>query len=129
MSTPAAILEAVIGVAIQIHRELGPGLLESAHQRIVRDELGAMGLAVETEVNVPVVYREREYANSFRADLVVERSVVVEVKSTERIARVHSRRLLTYRRCLNLRHGLLLNFGMARAIDGIDRIVNYRIRP
>lgn len=126
MHSPEQILQEAIHIAIQIHRELGPGLLESAYQRIVADQLRENGHTVEIEKSIPVVYGGREYSNSFRADLLVDGIVVVEIKSTERPARIHSSQVLTYLRCLNLRHGLLLNFGMERAIDGVDRILNYR---
>lgn len=126
MTKAERIVEAAIGIAIAVHRDLGPGLLESAYQRIVRDELVAAGFDVHVEVNVPLKYKGRNYANSFRVDLLIDRQVVVEIKSTERPAKVHSSQVLTYLRCLGLRHGLLLNFGMERAIEGIDRVINYR---
>lgn len=129
MLDPEKLIETVIGYAIDIHRTLGPGLLESAYQRILRDEIALNGLSVDVERSVPVRYKDREYLHSFRADLVVERRLIIEVKCTERAAEVHKAQLLTYLRCLEIRHGLLLNFGMTRAVDGIYRVSNFRAPP
>jgi GxxExxY protein len=127
LSCEDVIIDAAIRIAIEVHRELGPGMLESAYQRIIRDELRDVGFVLETERRVPVTYKGRQYDHSFRADMVVNGLVVIEVKATERPAKVHTSQLLTYLRGLGLRHGLLLNFGMERAIDGVHRITNYRV--
>lgn len=120
------ITRAVIGIAVDIHRQLGPGLMESAYHGILREELKSQGLLVESQRLVPVCFNGRTYEHGFRLDLLVEGKVIVEVKSTERPAPVHARQLLTYLRCLDLRVGLVVNLGMARAVDGILRVVNYR---
>jgi GxxExxY protein len=127
MPTSTQLIEIVKGIAFDVHRELGPGLLESAYERIFIDELRDRGVPVESQLRFPLVYKGREITPGFRVDLLLDRRLVVEFKSTERPAVVHSKQLLTYLRCLQLRHGLLVNMGMERALDGIDRVVNFRI--
>lgn len=114
----------IVDAAIEIHRSLGPGLLESAYEEILVVELEQRGLSVERQVAVPFVWKGHSIPLAFRVDLIVERRILVELKSTERAAPVHSRQLLTYLRVLNMRYGLLLNFGNNRMVDGIDRVVN-----
>jgi iron complex transport system substrate-binding protein len=126
MASEDDITRAVIGIAVAIHRELGPGLLESAYHGILRDELRAQGFPVDSQRPVPVRFNGRVYEQGFRLDLLVDERVIIEVKSSERPAPVHARQLLTYLRCLDLRVGLVVNLGMARAIDGIVRVVNHR---
>jgi iron complex transport system substrate-binding protein len=126
MMTEDDITRAVIGIAVEIHRQLGPGLLESAYQGILVEELKSQGFPLESQRLVPVRFNGRVYEHGFRLDLLVDSRVVIEVKSTERPAPVHARQLLTYLRCLDLRVGLVVNLGMTRAIDGIVRVVNNR---
>jgi GxxExxY protein len=127
MRSAETIINHAITIAIDIHRELGPGLLESSYQGILRDELQATGLTVSSEVLVPVRYKDREYSHGFRADLLVDSMVLIEIKSTERPSSLHARQLLTYLRCFPLRYGLLINMGLERAIDGILPVTNYRV--
>lgn len=127
MHATEEIIEAAIRTSVDIHRALGPGLLESAYQRILRDELVSLGYAVDVEPSIKVRYKEREYLHSFRPDLLIDRRLVIELKCTEKFAEVHKRQLLTYLRCLEIRNGLLINFGMERAVDGIYRLTNYRV--
>jgi GxxExxY protein len=114
----------IIDTALAIHRRLGPGLLESVYQRVLAHELRKRGLSVETEVPIPVVWDDVKLEVGFRADLVVEGSVVVELKSLEAVARVHKKVLLTYLRLADKRVGLLINFGAEWLKDGIFRVVN-----
>jgi GxxExxY protein len=114
----------IVDAAVSVHTKLGPGLLESVYARILAHELGKRGLSVESEVPVPVVYDGLKFEEGFRADLIVENSIVVELKSVETLAPVHSKQLLTYLKLLNFRLGLLLNFGAPLLKDGIKRIAN-----
>ena len=114
----------IVDVAIDIHRRLGSGLLESAYLAILAHELTKRGLHVEKEVPIPVEWDGLKIEIGFRADLIVERLVVVELKSVEAIAPVHKKQLLTYLRLTKLRVGLLLNFGAVLMKDGIYRVVN-----
>lgn len=114
----------IVDAAIHVHSRLGPGLLESVYESTLAYELHKRGLSVERQVPVPVVYDELRFEEGFRADLIVEKAVVVELKSVETLAPVHSKQLLTYLKLLNCRLGLLLNFGAPLLKDGIKRIAN-----
>ena len=115
---------AVVDCAMRIHQKLGPGLLESVYQRILAYELRKTGLAVETEVPVPVEWDGHVIDESFRADLIVAGKVLVELKSVERVKPVHKKQTLTYLKLSNLQVGLLINFGAPLLKEGIHRIVN-----
>ena len=114
----------VVDVALDIHRRLGPGLLESVYQLVLGHELEKRGLHVLKEVAVPVEWDNVRIETGFRADLIVEGLVLVELKSVESIAPVHKKQLLTYLKLTRIQLGLLLNFGAALMKDGIHRIVN-----
>jgi iron complex transport system substrate-binding protein len=114
----------IVDAAIHIHMKLGPGLLESVYTRLLAYELEKRGLMAEREVPVPVVYDDIRFEEGFRADLIVEKSVIVELKSVETLAPVHSKQLLTYLRLMDYRLGLLINFGAPLLKDGIKRIAN-----
>jgi GxxExxY protein len=114
----------IIDVGMHIHRTLGPGLLESVYEAIMIYELRKRGLSVEKQVPVPVNWEEVHLEIGFRADLIVEGLVIVELKSVEKIASVHKKQLLTYLRLTNLRLGLVLNFGEELMKNGIARVVN-----
>lgn len=114
----------IIEVAIQIHRALGPGLLESVYQSIMAHELRKRGLLVSLEVPIPVVWEGFKQDVGFRADLIVEGGVVVEVKSLDAVHPVHRKILLTYLRVSDRRVGLLINFGEELLKNGIYRVVN-----
>lgn len=116
--------KAVVDAAVQIHRELGPGLLESVYAVVLAKELEHRGLRVEREVSVPIRYRDMQFNEGFRADLIVEQRVILELKSLEQVGKVHAKQLLTYLKLTNLRLGFLLNFGAILMKDGIQRIVN-----
>ena len=114
----------VIGAAIAIHRKLGPGLLESAYEACLAYELGKSGLRVERQKPVPLVYEEVRLDCGFRADLVVEGKLVVELKCKEILHPVDEAQLLSYLRLLNIPVGLLISFHVAVLKDGIKRMVN-----
>ena len=113
-----------VDVAIKLHRELGPGLLESVYQKVMAYELRKRGLRCEEEVPLPVVWESVKLNVGFRVDLFVERKLVIELKSIERIAPVHKKTLLTYLRLANCRLGLLMNFGEELMKSGISRVAN-----
>ncbi len=114
----------VVDVAFQIHTRLGPGLLESVYRAVMKHELAKRGLWVQDEEPVPVVWDDLKLEVGFRADLIVERKLVIELKSVEKIAPVHKKQLLTYLRLTNCRLGLLINFTTVLIKDGISRVVN-----
>ena len=114
----------VIGAAIKVHRKLGPGLLESAYEACLAYELEKLGLHVQRQKAVPLVYEKVKLECGFRADLVVEGRVVVEVKCKEAIHPVDYAQLLSHLRLLDLQVGLLINFHVILLKDGIKRIVN-----
>ncbi len=119
-----ALSERVIGCAIEVHRHLGPGLLESAYEDCLCFELGAAGLVFRRQVELPVVYKGMPLAASYRLDILIANRLVVEVKSVERILAVHEAQLLTYLRLSGHRAGLLLNFNHAVLKEGIRRVAN-----
>jgi GxxExxY protein len=124
------ITSVIIDVAIQIHRTLGPGLLESVYQSIMAHELRKRGLLVSLEVPIPVLWDGLKQDVGFRADLIVEGGVVVEIKSLDAVHPVHRKILLTYLRVSNRRVGLLINFGEELLKNGIFRVVNqFREEP
>ena len=110
--------------AVQIHRELGPGLLETVYEIVLAKELERRGLKIKRQVSVPIVYRDIRFDEGFRADIIVEDKVILELKSLYQIAKVHSKQVLTYLRLTGLRLGFLLNFGSPLMKDGISRVVN-----
>jgi len=119
-----ALSERVIGCAIEVHRHLGPGLLESAYEDCLCFELGAAGVTFRRQVELPVVYKGMPLAAAYRLDILVADRLVVEVKSVERLLAVHEAQLLTYLRLSGHRAGLLLNFNHAVLKEGIRRVVN-----
>jgi len=119
-----ALSKHIVDAAYQIHVRLGPGLLESVYVRILKYELEKRGLHVEKEVGVSFTYDGLTFDEGFRADLIVNRKVIVEIKSVEHTHPVHKKQLLTYLKLTNLKLGLLVNFGAATVKEGITRIVN-----
>ncbi len=119
-----AISSAVIGEAIKIHRELGPGLLESVYEAVLAGSLERSGYQVSRQVPVGIVYDEMRFDVAFRVDLFVEDCLVVEIKSVERLGKVHAKQLLTYLRLMKQPVGLLLNFSGETMKEGIRRLVN-----
>ena len=114
----------IVDAAFQIHAKLGPGLLESVYEAVLTRALSDLGLHVERQRIVPIRYEGLYFEEGFRADLIVERCVIVELKSVEHLALVHSKQLLTYLRLLDFRVGLLINFGAPLFKEGVKRIVN-----
>lgn len=119
-----ALTRAVVDCGYHIHRDLGPGLLESAYEALLAGALRQAGYAVERQVAVTMNYRGVVVDNAFKIDLLVERSLIVELKSIDRLAPVHGKQVLTYLRLMNLPLGLLMNFGQATFKDGLRRIAN-----
>ena len=114
----------IVDAAYQVHKALGPGLLESAYTAIFVFELRARGLHFLQEHPVPIVYKGIHLDQGFRVDLIVESKVIIEIKSVQAIAPVHYKQLLTYLKLADKRLGLLINFNVALIKDGITRIVN-----
>lgn len=114
----------IIGAAIEVHKQLGPGLLESAYEICLAFELKEMGLEVKQQVALPVVYKDVKLDAGYRIDLIVENKVIVEIKSVESLADIHTAQLLTYLKLKEIKLGLLINFNSVKAIDGVKRIVN-----
>lgn len=115
---------AIVDAAVRIHRTLGPGLLESLYECLLACELRRRGLRAERQRLISFSYDGIDVEDAFRADLFVEGRVIVEVKSLEHLAPVHTKQLLTYLRLMDLRVGLLLNFGAETMKDGLKRVVN-----
>ncbi len=114
----------VVDCAVALHRDLGPGLLETVYEVTLARALERRGLDVERQVAVPIEYEGERFAEGFRADLVVEGKVLLELKSVERVTPAHKKQLLTYLRLTGLKLGYLLNFGEALMRDGITRTIN-----
>jgi GxxExxY protein len=112
----------VIGACIRVHRELGPGLLESAYERCLAHELSKEGLAFEQQRAVPVQYRGVELECGYRLDFVVERELVVEIKAVDRLLPVHEAQVLTYLKLTKIRCGLLINFNAETLKQGLRRL-------
>ena len=106
---------------------MGPGLLESVYQELYVYKLKERELAVETEVNLPVMFEGKQFSSSFRIDILIEKKVVVELKSVEILLPVHKKQVLTYLKLSNLRLGLLINYGAPYIKDGIERIINGKL--
>lgn len=122
--TENEIAKIIVDKCFKIHKELGPGLLESVYEAILYFELVKAGLEVDRQVAIPLEWETERMDQGFRADLIVEKSVVVELKSVEAISPVHQKITLTYLRLTKLKLALLVNFNVALIKDGIQRIVN-----
>lgn len=118
------ISKAIIGCAIEVHKLLGPGLLESAYEECLYYELRQAGLKVEKQKPLPVIYKEVRLEAGYRIDLLVENKVVIEIKSVEVLNDVHTAQVLTYLKLSECKLGLLINFNSARLASGIKRLVN-----
>ncbi|MFN3388375.1 MAG: GxxExxY protein [Allosphingosinicella sp.] len=115
-----------IDCGFRVHEDIGPGLLETAYEAFLAASLTERGLRVEVQQPVPVTYRGVTIREAFRADILVERALVIEVKSVERLAPVHAKQLLTYLRLMDLPLGLLMNFGADLFRNGLKRVINDR---
>lgn len=122
--TENAIAKQIVDAAFHIHTTLGPGLLESVYHAVLAYELSQRGLRTVSQQPIPVVYGTIRIDTGFRADLIVENLVIVEIKSVEVVAPVHQKQLLTYLRLADKRLGLLINFNSVLIMDGISRVVN-----
>jgi GxxExxY protein len=115
--------ERVIGLAVEVHEQLGPGLLESVYEECLAFELAGAGLSFQRQLAIPIVYRDTVLEAGFRADIVIADELIVEIKSIEAIQRVHEAQLLTYLRLSKRKVGLLMNFNVLRLKDGLRRFV------
>ena len=122
--TENEISKIIVDVAFKLHTRLGPGLLESVYEEIMFFELNKGGLMVERQKPIPVFWDDMKMDIGFRADLIIEKKVIIEIKSVEIIAPVHPKQLLTYLKITGIKLGLLINFNEALIKDGITRIVN-----
>lgn len=114
----------VIGAAIELHKNLGPGLLESVYENALAYDLREAGLEVKQQIPMPLIYKEVKMDNGYRLDLLIENKVIIEIKSVESFAPVHFSQTLTYLKLSNMKLGLLINFNTDKLKDGIHRIVN-----
>jgi GxxExxY protein len=114
---------AILGCAIEVHRALGPGLLENAYRQCLVHSLKKRGLHVDQEVPISICFDGQAIEGAFRADLIVDQSVVLELKSVESLLPIHDAQLLTYLKFLNMRVGLLMNFNVPRLMSGVHRFV------
>lgn len=114
----------VVDAAIKVHSALGPGLLESVYETILASELQNRGLRIERQVSVPIIYNNIKFEEGFRADIIIENKVILELKSVEQLSKVHHKQLFTYLKLREIKLGYLLNFGASLMKDGIKRIVN-----
>jgi GxxExxY protein len=114
----------VLAAGITVHRELGPGLLETVYEVILARELSDLGLKVERQVRIPIIYKGIRFDEGFRADIIVEEKVLLELKSVEWTLSAHKKQVQTYLRLTGLKLGYLLNFGEAVLKSGITRCVN-----
>lgn len=121
------ITEAILGGAIDVHRHLGPGLLESTYETCLVYELKLRGLFVEKQKELPVVYRDVHIDCGYRIDLLVEDTVVVELKAVEQLHPIHEAQLLSYLKLSGCPVGLLINFNVRRLVDGVKRLVHGKL--
>lgn len=118
----------IVDSAVQLHRDLGPGLLETVYEVILAKAIEARGLIVERQVRIPIQYRGIKFEEGFRADLIVDKKVIVELKSVESVSKAHKKQVLTYLKLTGLKLGYLLNFGEELMKEGISRIINGEIK-
>lgn len=116
--------EKIIGAAIEVHKALGPGLLESAYQECLLFELKSLGLEVKKEVSLPIIYKTIKLDHGYRIDLLVENEIVLELKTVESFTHVHSAQILTYMKLGNYPLGLLINFQTKLLKNGLKRFIN-----
>ena len=114
----------IIGCAMEVYKQLGPGLLESIYEQALRHELQLNDIPVESQVEVNVNYKGRNITDNLRLDLLVDNRVIVELKSVEELKPVHHKQLLTYLRLMDKKIGLLINFNTDNLMDGIKRVIN-----
>ncbi|NLN95047.1 MAG: GxxExxY protein [Bacteroidales bacterium] len=115
------ITEKIIGCAIEVHKQLGPGLLESAYEECLFYELKNAGLEVKKQLALPLIYKEIKLDAGYRIDLLIENKVIVEIKSVDVLAEIHKAQLMTYMKLANIKVGLLMNFNVTKLKEGIIR--------
>ena len=118
-----SISDKIIGAAIEVHKELGPGLLESVYEACLYHELKKQGVSVDCQVDLPIIYKGEITNKTYRIDMLVENCVIVELKSVDTINPIHDAQLLTYMKLLNINLGLLINFNVDILKKGIRRII------
>ena len=118
------IAKIAVDCGLKVHKDLGPGLLESAYETVLAHLLEKRGLKVARQVVIPICYDGLVIDQGFRADLIIENAIVIELKSVEKLAPIHGKQLLTYLRFLNMHVGFLMNFSSDKFTDGLKRIVN-----
>jgi GxxExxY protein len=118
------IAKIVLDVCFSIHKKLGPGLFESAYESVLAFELGKRGLSIDRQVPIPLIWEGMMVHDSFKADMIIEKKVLIELKSVEKLIPVHKKQVLTYLRLTEIKLGLLINFGEELLKDGIERLVN-----
>lgn len=114
----------IIGAAIEVHKELGPGLLESVYEECLAHELRSIGLCVETQVDLPVKYKGVTLDKQYRIDVLVDKKIIIELKSVEELKKVNEIQLVTYLKMSGMKMGLLINFNVPKLVDGIKRKIN-----
>ncbi len=117
----------VVDSAVRLHKELGPGLLETVYEVLLTHELQERGVRVERQVSIPITFHGVRFDEGFRADMIVEGKVVLELKSVEKTTNAHKKQVLTYLRLTGMKLGYLLNFGEGLMKDGISRILNGQV--
>ncbi|MEQ1550998.1 GxxExxY protein [Sphingorhabdus sp.] len=121
-----ALIQLTFDIGMTIHQDVGPGLIESVYERVLADRLQQLGVKVDRQKPVHVDIYGKRYDDAFRYDLLLDEILLVEIKSIEKLGPIHSKQVLTYIRLMNLRYGLLLNFGSEVFRQGMRRIVNDR---
>lgn len=112
----------VIGCAIEVHKHLGPGLLESSYERCLLRELESVGVDAESQVSLPISYKGLDLESGYRLDIIVSGCLIIELKAVDTLAPIHTAQLLTYLKLSGVKTGLLINFNTARLVDGIKRV-------
>ena len=116
----------IVDAAFKLHKDIGPGLLESAYETILAAKLKDIGLVVDRQVPIDIQYEQVHLPAAFRVDLLIEKRVIIEIKSVEKTLPVHAKQVITYLRLTNLTHGFVINFGTPMFKDGIKRLLNDR---
>ena len=118
----------IIDAAVEVHRTIGPGLLESAYLECLESELSDRRISFERQRSIPLIYKRRPLVTSYRVDLIVEDTVIVEVKSQASTLPIHEAQVITYLKLTDCPVGLLINFNVARLMDGVRRLINPKVR-
>jgi GxxExxY protein len=118
------ITEVIIGSAIEVHKHLGPGLLESAYEAALCRELSLRGIEFQKQVSLPVEYKGIKLDCGYRLDLLIEKKIIVEIKAVETLGDIHMAQLLTYLKLMDLKLGLIINFNVPKLVNGVKRVSN-----